>query len=776
MSKNASSEKKSSSPAGTKKQNVIIFKPDEIAKFGLFGDNLVAGNTKTTNPGRSSTPEESEPSTSRHNASISPKMKRGKSTRENIKALSVSGDTSVSTDTQSGIDVKRKIGDILKKTFQEMKKFEPDKFQPKNTSSVSGTKVSLDCDKKSEIVSLLKHAKNKKEAGIETESIEAGVSDSSKKVKVIGITSVKYSDEEIQSILKGSGNSNPKSNTVVQSDDSTASKLTNKVVASELPTQKTSPTKSSQFDSKGNTVGSKYKHGHVDEIIDLEEKIIPAKKAPREHVDAKALVANKDLDRINIDKNASIADTSELLDSEGSKLESITSTTIEKKVSETQSVVDFNNPADFDYYIIQFPPSDDTKSTCDKDKTCNTEVKAVEQESVAETTEEIQKELIDDETKPAKKLEEIDIEDELSYSVLTMEKSEDPNEPEDEVPKTKKLAGQELTDPDVTSEKVVKVINVEKHPEPVGDESIFKVNVVLEVPKPEVVDTVQFCPRKRKQQIDCKVDEEEPFEKTNKHRTKKNRIEDDECMVDSSKFKCIKQYGVKPHLTNQNPIADMAGETDLLELNDLASVVRIENDESLEEAAEEVQPMDSQQVTTDEVKPAPKKRGRPRRKQLYMDEDVPATVFCPIESSKSGRKRRKINYFNLENSLYGEMEENSSGIGKKKGRPRKVKTEDELTVLQTATDESFGESSADVSLAEIVESKTSVKQNPEEPTGEDTSEPGANKEEFLSLDKVRKYRRTGKTVEMVNSIFTAAMNTLNETQNLDTSVDGQKEQ
>nr|CAI5833880.1 unnamed protein product [Callosobruchus analis] len=220
MSKNASADKSKTSSTGSRKQNVIIFKPEEIAKFGLFRDSIAeisgTSSTKTTTNSESTNTSgetsKSIPTTSCHDASITPKIKwkahplKIRPSHKDKEVPGVPDDKAKSEckDDESGIDVKRKIGDILKKTFEEMKKSDPDKFQAKGTSSVSGTKISLDCDTKSEIVSLLKLAKDKKEVGIETETVEKRASDSSKKVNVIGITSVKYSEEEIQNILKGS--------------------------------------------------------------------------------------------------------------------------------------------------------------------------------------------------------------------------------------------------------------------------------------------------------------------------------------------------------------------------------------------------------------------------------------------------------------------------------------------------------------------------------------------------------------------------------------------
>ncbi|VEN58131.1 unnamed protein product [Callosobruchus maculatus] len=257
--------------------------------------------------------------------------------------------------------------------------------------------------------------------------------------------------------------------------------------------------------------------------------------------------------------------------------------------------------------------------------------------------------------------------------------------------------------------------------------------------------------------MDCKVDEVESVEKRSKTRGRKKSVKDDDFVVDPSRYKNVRQYENKAHAANQKPVEDESA----IKLEDVVTV-KNEDAEIVEKTPKKIAPP-VDKIPVDETNSTTKKRGRPKRsKQPYMEEDVPATVFCPLEASKSGRKRRKINYFNLENSLYGDPEDGSMGSGKKKGRPRKVKAEDDPQKgSQSTTDESFiGEQSdADLSLAETLL----------------INEPEESKDELTSLEKVRKYRRTGKTVEMLNSIFTAAVNTLNDT-NLDRSVDGQKEQ
>ncbi|VEN58130.1 unnamed protein product [Callosobruchus maculatus] len=914
MSKHANAEKSKTSSPANKKQNVIIFKPEEIAKFGLFGmaEKAGASGTKTAiNTESGETYTKNIPTTSRQNASITPKTKW--KTRKDKEDSTPSDDKteSESKDYQSGIDVKRKIGDILKKTFEEMKRSEPDKFQVKGTSSVSGTKISLDCDTKSEIVSLLKLAKDKKEAGIETETVKKGANDSSKKVNVIGITSVKYSEEEIQNILKGcsSSSNEPKSNTAVESDILIENEINKapqareeeivkndlfensdvqsiQISTKEVPcltkdtsvkintgeakhsVHETSITEGAKLDSKTGKnknekdescedFGSKRLHksraskdlnkftsetvlpeDNIDarespktsepisevgvekdsqiqtELSILQEsktsknvndvdEVISEPTAPEENLDASKSAKNsktgkkqnvKDTScesRILHESRASknLNDSDEIISETAApednldagkspKIPESKSEAAVEKNSQVQSQLNIDNPAGFDYYIIQFPPSDGAKSTCVKDPA---KLGATEHDPTEEP-QQPQRELDDNETQkpqkqPAKKMEDIDIEDELSYSVLTMDQSIKEDQPKNKNLGKRKPNRQESHDAEVpTSEKVVKVINVEKHPEPVGDESIFKVNVVLEGSKPEVVDNVSWRPRKRKQQMDCKVDEVESVEKRSKTRGRKKSVKDDDFVVDPSRYKNVRQYENKAHAANQKPVEDESA----IKLEDVVTV-KNEDAEIVEKTPKKIAPpVDVQKIPVDETNSTTKKRGRPKRsKQPYMEEDVPATVFCPLEASKSGRKRRKINYFNLENSLYGDPEDGSMGSGKKKGRPRKVKAEDDPQKgSQSTTDESFiGEQSdADLSLAEtLVQSETFANHNPGVQTNELINEPEESKDELTSLEKVRKYRRTGKTVEMLNSIFTAAVNTLNDT-NLDRSVDGQKEQ
>lgn len=143
--------------------------------------------------------------------------------------------------------------------------------------------------------------------------------------------------------------------------------------------------------------------------------------------------------------------------------------------------------------------------------------------------------------------------------------------------------------------------------------------------------------------------------------------------------------------------------------------------------------------------PLPKKRGRKKR----VEQPVPVEVEEDIEldESRSGRKRKRINYLELVNELEGSNED---------AHKRKIKfsihnIERAKPDKRQRTDDQVENRQGDFNLSENSTSSHPEMNNPDgSMNGTDSSDKNNENQ------KKSKYRRTGETTMMMNSMFAAA--------------------